>query len=183
MKGRILFSVILVLALACFAVPAAAYLCDDVWVDKGIRTNTAINGNITAGPYVSVSQQVHYYYNPWDDQWIADINITGTAYRLSSTGEWTDATGSFGVYAARSDDTEKSGKFGTHTVVYTDAIRSKFDSSGSRTLYSDLYISDIRNCCDCNFPCPLVDPDGSFSIIVVGYIDDYLAISTTEATT
>ena len=39
---------ILVLALAFCAVPVSAYLCDDVWIDKGIRTNTAINGNSTA---------------------------------------------------------------------------------------------------------------------------------------
>jgi hypothetical protein len=48
MKSRILFSMILVLALAFCAVPVSAYLSDDVWIDKGIRTNTAINGNSTA---------------------------------------------------------------------------------------------------------------------------------------
>ena len=89
----------------------------------------------------------------------------------------------FGIYAARSDEEEKSGKFGTHTLVYTDVIKSKFDSNGSGTLHSGMYITGMRNCCDCRYPCPWIDPDGSFSIIVVGYIDDYLAISTTEART
>lgn len=185
MKGKILIAVFLILIFFFYITPVSALL-----TDKGVKINKAVNGNEKY--YVSVEQHTHYFYDERNHLWLASTNVVGAAYQKDSLNQWTDATGSFGIYFIGDGmSRQESETFGTNVVVYstpmlrsmcdsnfcfTYPISSKFESTGLKTLYN--YDEETFGITDL----PEVDDTNTyFGVMVVGYIDDFIAISTTQA--
>lgn len=165
MNGRVLVIVFMIVAVSFCVIPVSA-----TWIDKGVQTSAAINGNMVS-TYLNVTQQAHYYYEDNTGQWKADLTVTSEVYRYNGTSKkWEGAPGTFGIYTTVEtvEENDKSEVYGDQTIWYENTIRPKFTSNGAQTLYSGT-VYNSRS----------IGTNAYAGIVVIGQLDNYHAVSTT----